>query len=233
MDVRHNGRIIATVEVRQKVVCGDVISIGGARYKITAIHPRHGIEVVSAKNLKADIHLDGSKQRIQPNFTRAEWVRRSLVTGSFENDIRPIGAAKAIREDLQDLILLLKRGATPVILKDGFLYYLTFAGEIINSAIANQKIDRVALSGLIIRSKHPINFAEELSTFSDLLADLNFSDLFSLSTFQNLLPLELLEKESQSILHSFPIFLEILERLRRDPLIELSEFRFKDLANII
>jgi ATP-dependent Lhr-like helicase len=233
MDVRHNGRIIATVEVRQKVVCGDVISIGGARYKITAIHPRHGIEVVSAKNLKANIHLDGSKQRIQPNFTRAEWVRRSLVTGSFENDIRPIGAAQAIREDLQDLILLLKRGATPVISKDGFLYYLTFAGEIINSAIANQKIDRVALSGLIIRSKHPINFTEELSTFSDLLADLNFSDLFSLSTFQNLLPLELLEKESQSILHSFPIFLEIIERLRRDPLIELSEFRFKDLANII
>jgi hypothetical protein len=120
-----------------------------------------------------------------------------------------------------------------VISKDGFLYYLTFAGEIINSAIANQKIDRVALSGLIIRSKHPINFTEELSTFSDLLADLNFSDLFSLSTFQNLLPLELLEKESQSILHSFPIFLEIIERLRRDPLIELSEFRFKDLANII
>ena len=233
LDVRFNGRLIATVEVRQRAVCGDVISIGGSRYKITAIHPRNGIEVTAVRNLSANIYLDGSKQRIQPNFTKAEWIRRSMVAGSWEVDIRPVGIAQRVVSDLSELTDVLKRCATPLISKDGFLYYLTFAGEIINSAIANQKIDRVALSGLIIRSEYPINFSDELTTFSDLMTDLNVNDQFTSSIFQNLLPQALLEREGLSIIHSFPIFSEIIERLRRDPLIELSNFRFKDLADLV
>lgn len=220
IDVGTNQGHVGQIGTRNlaKLRPGNVFLLGGRRWRIERISPRAITVASTTANPTHDVERGGS--RMTPSPTAAEWIRRVLCDGIEAEHVHPRAAAADLRELVEPLRETLETGSTPVIRHNGRYHYLTFAGPLINGALASRFGIPKLSDAIVLTTEREL----DITTLPDTIRDLVPGTLTSpgeRSLFQNLLPEHMIEAEHRAIVASDPTLAEILHRVRVNPVVEV------------
>ena len=175
-----------------------------------------GINVAqTTRNPTCEIGQSGTKP--SPSQTVADWMRRLISGGNFVENVKPAAETDRLMSELEPLRSVLRAGNTPLLQSAALYHYLTFAGPLINKALAVRFGDAGRTDGVVLTSDHAIDFSQIPTSIEELVGGMILTMSTERSQFQNWLPDELLEREERSIMMSDPTLVDILGRLRQSP----------------
>lgn len=221
IDVRTNEHHVGQIGTRNLSTLhpGDVFLLGGRRWRIERISPR-AINVASTTvHPTREVEQGGS--RMTPSQTSAEWIRRVICDGTESESVYPRAGAARLTELVEPLRQPLRSGLTPVLRHGDKFHYLTFAGALINGALAARFGLPKLSNAVVLTTEREVDLTKVPSFVAELLPG-TLTSPSERSQFQNLLPDEMLEAEERSIIASDPTLAEILGRLRESPVVELQ-----------
>jgi ATP-dependent Lhr-like helicase len=221
IDVRTNQRHVGQIGTRNlAMLCpGDVFLLGGRRWKIERISP-WAISVASTNtNPTRDVEQGGS--RMMPSQTSAEWIRRVICDGIEAASVYPRAEASKLTGLIEPLRTALESGLTPVIRHGDKYHYLTFAGPLINGALAARFGLPKMTNAVVLTTEREVDFSNVPPSISELMPG-TLSSPGERSQFQNYLPDRMIEAEDRSIIDCDPMLAEVLRRLCTSPVVELQ-----------
>jgi ATP-dependent helicase Lhr and Lhr-like helicase len=221
IDVRTNQGHVGQVGTRNLPTLhpGDVFLLGGRRWRIERINPRAITVASTTVNPTREVEQGGS--RMTPSQTSAEWIRRVICDGIESACVYPRAEGARLAELVGPLRQALKSGWTPVVRHGDKYQYITFAGPLINGALAARFGLPKLSNAVVLTTEHEVDLTNVPSSVTELMPG-TLTSPSERSQFQNLLPDEILEAEDRSIIASDPTLAEILHRLRTSPVVELE-----------
>lgn len=220
IDVRTSQRHVGQIGTRNLATLrpGDVFLLAGRRWRIERISPRDIAVVSTTASPTREVEQGGS--RMTPSQTVAEWIRRVLCDGTEAESVYPRAQAARLTEVVDPLRRALQAGATPLLRQSESYHYLTFAGPLINGALAARLgVSRLS-DAIVLTTESPLDTRKLPASVADLMPG-TLTSPSERSLFQNLLPDEMLEAEGRSVTVSDPTLSDILRRIRSQPVVEV------------
>lgn len=220
IDVRTNQRHVGQIGTRNLATLqpGDVFLLAGRRWRIERISPRDITVVSTSAHPTREVEQGGS--RMTPSQTTAEWMRRVICDGTEAQRVFPRVEAARLTELVEPLRQPLRSGSTPVIRIGDKLHYFTFAGPLINGALAARFGLPKLSNSVLLTTERDVDLTKVTTSVAELVPR-TLTSPSERSQFQNLLPDEMLEAEDRSVIASDPALSEILRRLRDSPVVEI------------
>ena len=221
IDVRTNQRHVGQIGTRNLATMrpGDVFLLSGRRWRVERISPRDITVVATTSQANREVEQGGS--RMMPSHTSAEWMRRVICDGTEAERVYPRTSAARLTASVEPIRHVLRAGATPLLRRDGLYHYLTFAGPLINEAIAAQFGIPKLSNAVVFTAERMFDFGTVPASLTELVPGTTTSPR-ERSQFQNLLPDTLLEAEERSILVSDETLSNVLGRIRSQPVVEVD-----------
>lgn len=220
IDVRTNQRHIGQISTRNLAILrsGDVFLLGGRRWRIERISPRDITVVATTADITREVEQGGS--RMTPSQTAAEWMRRVICDGTEAECVFPRVEATRLTELVEPLRQPLRSGLTPVVRHGENFHYFTFAGPLINGALAARFGLPKLSNAIVLSTEGDLDFTKVTTSVAELIPG-TLTSPRERSQFQNLLPDKMLEAEDRSVIASDPTLAEILRRLRGSSVVEI------------
>ena len=220
IDVRTNQRHVGQIGTRNLATLhpGDVFLLAGRRWRIERISPRDITVVSTTANPTREVEQGGS--RMTPSQTAAEWMRRVICDGSEAERVFPRTEAARLTELVEPLREPLRSGSTPVIRHGDKFHYFTFAGPLINGALAARFGLPKLSNAVMLTTEGDLELTKVTTSVAELMPG-TLTSPSERSQFQNLLPDEMLAAEDRSVIASDPTLAETLRRLRDSPVVEI------------
>lgn len=220
IDVRTNQRHVGQIGTRNLATLhpGDVFLLAGRRWRIERISPRDITVVSTSAHPTREVEHGGS--RMAPSQTAPEWMRRVISDGTEAESVFPLAEAARLTELVEPLRQPLRSGSTPVIRHGDKLHYFTFAGALINGALAARFGIPKSSNAVVLTTEADVDLTKVTISVAELMPA-TLTSPSERSQFQNLLPDEMLEAEDRSVIASDPTLAEILRRLYNSPVLEI------------
>lgn len=220
IDVRTTSRHVGQIGTGNlaSLRSGDVFLLGGRRWRVDRTSPRDITVSSTTANPTREVEQGGS--RLAPSQTLADWIRRVIVSSTEAERVHPRTEAERLTELVDPIRPALRSHATPVHAAGGKYHYFTFAGPLINGALAVRFGVPKQTDAIVLTTERPLDPYAIPASIPEL-APGALSSPRERSQFQNLLPDHLIDQEDRSILMSDPAFAEILHRIRTSPIIEV------------
>jgi ATP-dependent Lhr-like helicase len=220
IDVRTNQRHVGQIGTRNLATLhpGDVFLLAGRRWRVERISPRDITVVSTSAHPTREVEHGGS--RMAPSQTAPEWMRRVISDGTEAESVFPLAEAARLTELVEPLRQPLRSGSTPVIRHGDKLHYFTFAGALINGALAARFGIPKSSNAVVLTTEADVDLTKVTISVAELMPA-TLTSPSERSQFQNLLPDEMLEAEDRSVIASDPTLAEILRRLCNSPVVEI------------
>ncbi len=231
IDVRTDQRHVGKIGTKSLASLdrGDVFLLDGRRWRVERITPQ-AINVISTTaNPTREVEQGGS--RIKPSETQAEWIRQVICRSVEGQSVFPKSEAARLTELVETLRPALRQGLTPMYEDAGRFLYFTFAGPLVNDALAG-KYGIPNLTNAVVLTTEQEWDPQWIPRTLDELIPRTQSSPRERSLFQNLLPEEMIDEEYRSILMNDPILQGVLERVRSGGILKVEDTRLPTLFRL-
>lgn len=221
INVRTNTRHVGQIGTGnlQALQVGDVILLGGQRWRIDRMNPRDVMVSATQSKPNREVQQDGTP--ITPSRSLVDWIRRVICDSAESVNVHPRPAARQLTDLVEPIREALRDGLIPLHRAGPHFHYFTFAGSLINDTLAARFGVPDLSDSIVLTTKRLIDFLK----IPELVDDLAVGPLSSpreRSGFQNLLPDHLISREDRSILLSEPALVSTLDRLRNGSIVEVE-----------
>jgi len=217
IDVRTSSRHVGQISTRNLATLhqGDVFLLGGRRLRVDGISPREVTVTPTTASPTREVEQGGS--RMMPSQTLADWIRRVICASAEAENVHPRAEADRLTALVEPIRATLQADEIPLYMAGGKYHYLTFAGPLINGALAARFGVPNHTDSIVLTTERLLDVAAIPKSIAEL-APGALSSPRERTQFQNFLPDHLIDQEDQSILMSDPALAEILHRLRTSPI---------------
>jgi ATP-dependent Lhr-like helicase len=231
IDVRTNTRHVGQISTGnlQALQVGDVILLGGQRWRIDRMSPRDVVVSSTQSKPNREVQQDGTP--ITPSRSLVDWIRRVICDSAEGANVHPRPAASRLTALVEPIREALRAGLIPLHRAGSHFHYLTFAGSLINDTLAARFGVPELSDSIVLTMKTPLDVSE-IPDLVDELAVGTLSSPRERSGFQNLLPDHLISQEDHSILLSEPVLGGTLHRLRNGSIVEVEAHAFLQALGI-